>query len=100
MTAALGLELGEGKGCLARIANLPPVPTRLWLLPEVARGEATHAPDVDIDAASLPRESLFDQLEIHPEDVQSVRLIERGVVEANMNARGKGLIEVADTISR
>lgn len=95
----LGLELGEGEGRLARVADLAAVPPGVRVLSEVAFSEAANFHLVDLDGAILGLEAIFDHFHVDAEDADGFILVEFGVVQTDVDTGGECLVEVSDAVS-
>ena len=100
VAVTLSLKLGQRQCCLARVSDLSPVPPRITMLSEVSVSKTTHAQFIDLNLATLPCEALLDQSKINSKDFARVDLRKHGVVQADVDAGGEGLIKITHAVCR
>jgi len=94
---SLGLKFGQRQRRLTGIADLATVPSFLRVIVIVIRSKSYDI--VDNNCSLLSVKALVDHIHVDLEYFDSLVLAQLWIVQANMDARGEGLIEVADAIS-
>lgn len=67
MVSPLGLELGEGKRCLASVPDLSTVPSGLVVISEIIQGEVNDLLSFNLDISFVIAEAVFDEVQIQLE---------------------------------
>jgi len=97
MAVSLGLKLGQRQSSLTGIADLTTVPSCQRVSGIVIGSKSYDI--VDNNCSLLIFKALLDHIYVDLEYLHSLFLAQLRIVQADMDARGEGLIEVADAIS-
>lgn len=97
MAVSLGLKFGQRQSRLTGIADLATVPSCQRVIGIMIKSKSCDI--VDKNCSLLIFKTLVDHIYVDLEYLQSLSLAQLWIVQANMDARGEGLIEVADAIS-